>query len=205
MRRFEIINWFIKEYEYKSYLEIGIDNPGNCFNHIECSLKASVDPAKGKTNGNHYCMTSDKYFSSSSMRFDIVFVDGLHESKQVLRDINNSLRCLNAGGTIVVHDCNPLSAVAAAPNRIGKGLWNGDVWKAFAHLRASNLYLKMATVDTDHGCGIIQNTLCAGGYKKHLPYNGPRETYQNLDDNRARLLNLITPNRMKENFAHVTK
>lgn len=36
--------------------------------------------------------------------FDIVFVDGLHEWKQALRDVEHALAVLKPNGTIVVHD-----------------------------------------------------------------------------------------------------
>ena len=44
MKRHDIINLLIDERGYKSYLEIGLDNPYLNFVHINCELKESVDP-----------------------------------------------------------------------------------------------------------------------------------------------------------------
>ena len=52
-------------------------------------------------------MTSDAFFLQNKQLFDLIFIDGLHHSHQVLRDINNALRWLSPSGTIVLHDCNP--------------------------------------------------------------------------------------------------
>jgi len=39
--------------------------------------------------------------------YDVIFIDGLHYYKQVLKDIKNSLKILNKDGFILVHDCLP--------------------------------------------------------------------------------------------------
>ena len=58
-------------------------------------------------------MTSDAFFSQNNQIFDLIFIDGLHYSHQVLRDINNALRWLSPTGTIVLHDCNPSTEARA--------------------------------------------------------------------------------------------
>ena len=52
-------------------------------------------------------MTSDEFFEQNKEKFDIVFIDGLHHSEQVYKDILNSLNILNEDGTIICHDMNP--------------------------------------------------------------------------------------------------
>ena len=44
MNRTEIINRLIEKSNYKNYLEIGLDNPDNNYNHIVCENKECVDP-----------------------------------------------------------------------------------------------------------------------------------------------------------------
>ena len=44
MDRIEIINSIARNFECESYLEIGLRNPEECFNLIECENKDSVDP-----------------------------------------------------------------------------------------------------------------------------------------------------------------
>lgn len=58
-------------------------------------------------------MTSDDFFASNTRTFDLVFIDGLYEAHQVLKYINNALRFLNPNGTILMHDCNPLSEISS--------------------------------------------------------------------------------------------
>lgn len=95
-------------------------------------------------------MSSDTFFDKehtflSKTGLDIAFIDGLHTFSQTLKDVQNTLRYLNKKGVIVLHDCNPLSEVAALPAKsireIQKlnppgftGIWNGDVWKTIAYL-----------------------------------------------------------------------
>ena len=52
-------------------------------------------------------MTSDDFFRDNKEKFDLIFIDGLHETNQVDRDIENSLKFINKGGTILLHDCLP--------------------------------------------------------------------------------------------------
>jgi hypothetical protein len=89
--------------------------------------------------------TSDSFFANTRDRFDLVFLDGLHEFQQTLRDVLNALEILNDGGLIVVDDSVPIDEFSAIPDqsealsrRIQSGSdrreWNGDVFKAVAFL-----------------------------------------------------------------------
>jgi len=115
--RIDIINFLSNKFEYKNYLEIGIRNPWECFDHVQCENKDSVDPGF-ETNDNvaKYKYTSDEFFrvlenneldKETDFKWDVIFIDGLHTSYQVERDIKNSLNHLSENGTIVLHDCNP--------------------------------------------------------------------------------------------------
>jgi hypothetical protein len=107
-----------------------------------------VDPERGGT----LRMTSDEFFSLNQMTFDLVFIDGDHSAKQVMVDIENALRILIVGGTIVLHDCNP-----AFENRQfrGHGSYNGDVWKVLSYLRGKP-DLEVVTIDIDHGVAVLR-------------------------------------------------
>ena len=86
------------------------------------------------------------------------YIDGLHLSFQVLKDVQNSLQHLNPNGYIVLHDCNPPNIFLAREDYEINGeryLWNGTVWKALYNLRTNN-DLDVCTVDTDWGCGIVR-------------------------------------------------
>ena len=150
--RSNLINYLIGLYGYKSYLEIGVDIGAN-FEQVICDYKVGVDPAN-KYEKLTYNITSDEFFSMNTRKFDIVFIDGLHISEQVVKDIQNSLDVLNPKGTIVMHDCLPINEAAQSRERLGDH-WNGDVWKAFAHYR-KDPDLVMFTINTDQGLGFIK-------------------------------------------------
>ena len=150
--RSDLINFMTGLYGYKSYLEIGVDD-GRNFERVHCAYKVGVDPAD-KYDKITFNMTSDDFFVQNTETFDIIFIDGLHVSDQVIKDIENSLSVLNDKGTIIMHDCLPNSEAAQSRVRLGDH-WNGDVWKAFAHYR-SNPNLSMFTLDTDQGLGFIK-------------------------------------------------
>ena len=166
MKRYDFINALIKKNKYKTYLEIGVrDN--RCFDKIKIKDKSGVDPMqddwekKMQKEWNHekvlvkYRMTSDDYFSKHNHKYDIIFIDGLHENEQVYRDIQNSLKCLNPNGSIIMHDCLPLKEEHQNVPRISN-YWNGDVWKAFVRVRNERTDVEMSVIDTDCGLGFIQ-------------------------------------------------
>jgi hypothetical protein len=150
MNRIDLINYLIKVNKYNRYLEIGCrDN--SCFNNIEITTKIGVDPDKGGT----LKMTSDDYFKKYNDNFDIIFIDGLHYSEQVIKDVLSSIKILNKDGIIILHDCNPKKEKEASYPYSGTNIWNGDVWKAYLHFREYD-NLDMIMSDFDHGCGLIK-------------------------------------------------
>jgi hypothetical protein len=186
--RNHIINFLIQKNGYKTYLEIGSDQ-NTCFRWIKAEKKVSVDPAKNSKA--IYKCTSNKFFETNTNSFDIIFIDGLHEWKQVYMDIINSLYILNEGGVIVCHDMNPLTRdIQEIPRKNIE--WMGDCWKAWVKIRASVPDLTMHVVDTDCGCGVIQK-----GSQDLLKI--PKELdYSDLDKNREKWLNLISVDKFKE-------
>lgn len=183
MFRQDIINKIIQKYDYKSYLEIGVASPDATFNKINVAYKVSVDP---RTDYQYtYNLTSDDFFRANKENFDCIFIDGLHHSEQVYRDIKNSLKILNEGGTIVCHDMNPPSeASQIVPQAAGE--WCGDCWKAWMNLRFRHSDLSMFVVNTDYGVGIIRK-----GFQKRVPLSFDL-SYANFDKNRKEWLNLVT-------------
>lgn len=156
MTRTDIINNFIKDRNYKSYLEIGCFRNEN-FNKIIVDNKVSVDP--DKEAHATYCMTSDEFFKDNKDTFDIVFIDGLHEHSQVYRDICNSLEHLNTNGIIVMHDCMPKNEkMQLWDNKSHQHEeWTGDTWKAY-YKAYKELPYKVYVIDTDYGCGVIDTS-----------------------------------------------
>jgi len=182
--RSKIINRIIRCCNYEKYLEIGVMRKQLNFNNIQIEHKIGVDPGgEGFSEATH-TMTSDDYFKQNKESFDIVFIDGLHESRQVLNDILNALRFLNRGGTIVCHDMNPLLELCQRVPR-QTAIWNGDGWKAFVTLRMQREDLEMYVIDADYGLGIIRR-----GSQEKL--KKCKLTYKNLKKNRKVWLNLIS-------------
>ena len=94
-QRVHLIHYLIAKHNYQSYMEIGICDQG-ILNSILAACKVVVDP-----------LTSDDFFASNEKTFDLIFIDGVHGYEQVLRDVENSLRCLNPNGVIVMRHCLP--------------------------------------------------------------------------------------------------
>jgi hypothetical protein len=182
MLRNDIVNFLIKKVNAKKYLEIGICNGFN-FTSINCDYKVGVDPDSNTIATHH--MTSDEFFRQNTEKFDIIFIDGLHYSEQVLRDIVNSLDVLNDNGYIVCHDMNPEKEEYQLIPPAFNQPWTGDCWKAFVTLRQISENLEMFVVNTDYGCGVIRK-----GIQKRVKITESL-TYQNLDKNRKEWLNLI--------------
>lgn len=199
MLRFDIINYLISVNEYKSFLEIGTQARIN-FESISIDRKVCVDP--DPSSGSDYQITSDEFFKTHFEKFDIVFVDGLHHADFAYRDIVNSLKRLNPGGCVVVHDVIPFSYEAQViplekASDLGTIAWNGDVWKAWIKLRTERKDLVMDCVETDHGCGIISFTEPGKGDYLEEFQGG----YYHYDrDSIIRNLNLISPQDFVEKY-----
>lgn len=184
MIRTDIINYLVDRCKATSYLEIGVWNGVN-LNSIRCKHKVAVDPDP-LTAATIHC-TSDEFFESNSQKFDVIFIDGLHEHHQVYKDIVNSLACLNPGGYIVCHDMNPACEEFQRVPYSGKDIWNGDCWKALVQIRSERDDITVQTVDADYGCGIIYKSPSSC-----LDLQGLAITYDNFDKNRKNWLNLIS-------------
>jgi hypothetical protein len=164
MHRADVINHIIKtsDYDYRNYLEIGVRFPKDTFNKINIEHKDGVDPAPRGPEVN-YPITSDKFFEfikgREDIKYDVIFIDGLHLEEQVDKDIQNSLNHLTNNGVIVMHDCNPINEFRQRDVYEVNGefpAWNGTVWKSWVKMRCTRLDLKMFVIDTDHGCGVIR-------------------------------------------------
>ena len=176
MTRWEIINAIIADRGYTSFLEIGTQK-GATINRVNTPVKVSVDPDP-RTNAT-YIMTSDQYFQEHKDRFDLVFVDGLHECSQAYRDVQNALKILNRGGVIVMHDCHPESREMQEPYH-GQYFWTGDVWKAFVKARAELPY-EIYVIDQDFGCGIIDTAKKKTKDTSGLPTDMARMRYEDFE------------------------
>ena len=160
MDRVKLITFFINKFNYKKYLEIGFGD-GHTFKRINIESKVSVDTVTNNQDGPTFKGTSDEFFEQNTEKFDIVFIDGLHLSGQVDKDIKNSLNALSDNGTVVLHDCDP-------PNRekelahfkfgLNKKFRCGDAWKSIVKFRSLNNG-NGVVISQDMGLGIIRKGL----------------------------------------------
>lgn len=156
LRRLDILQRFVERFGYASYLEIGVAG-GATFKHLPITDKVGVDPNWRlwyALDRRVKKTTSDRFFAKNRRRFDLIFIDGLHVAEQANRDITNALETLAPGGTIVVHDCMPMTKEQQVVPRVQTS-WTGDVWRAF--LKASqDPGLDTLILDTNRGCGVIR-------------------------------------------------
>ena len=209
--RSTIINTLLQHTAGLNYLEIGVRNPEHNFNKIKCKNKYSVDPGyEFKSNPATYKMTSDAFFKklknndldiSPELKFDVIFIDGLHTAEQVDKDITNSLKFLRKIGCVVLHDCNPPTEFHQREcfdfkNSPARQFWNGTTWKAYYKYR-HNQNLFSGCFDTDWGVAVLS--------QKPYPMFNNLNTIENsyfeyslLHANRKRYLNLIDFSKWKE-------
>lgn len=174
--RHAFISKAIAMYDNCKYLEIGVaDNI--VFNSIPLSIenKYGVDPVEG---GN-YRMTSNEFFKQNSdLKFDVIFIDGLHEYEQCQKDCLNSMKHLKEGGIIFFHDFLPRSFLEECVPR-KQTAWTGDVWKVAVELNNSfNVEFKIINIDM--GIGVLKinknskyqkiDNLKNEGFKEYLDY-----------------------------------
>ncbi len=110
-KRTEVINFLLSLFKGETcYLEIGVRNPEHNYKHIQANTKYSVDPGiEFKERSIDFKMTSDSFFDklnkneilSKDIKFDVIFIDGLHLAEQVALDIKNSLDFIKDDGFIV--------------------------------------------------------------------------------------------------------
>lgn len=194
-KRYDLINYIAEQYDSNDYLEIGV-NDGSCIRKIRIPNKDGVDPSPNSELGFgepvpeiNYQVTSDYFFDNYAYKkYDVIFIDGLHHAEQVDVDIQNSLKYLNDGGFILLHDCNPPEyEIQLVPRQ--SGIWNGDVWKSIVKLRCTDSTLKINVIDTDWGIGLItkgeQEIYTKASLEECLEWNY-------FDLNRDEILNIIS-------------
>jgi hypothetical protein len=198
IKRYNIINYLIEKYKLINYLEIGVFK-GENIREIKAPHKDGVDPgAEGYTPPEvNYPMGSNEFFKliegHDEIKYDIIFIDGLHHADQVEKDIKNSLKHIIDGGFILLHDCNPVSYEAQLIPRQTIA-WNGDTWKAFVDFKSNNPTYDCCVVDTDFGVGFIKNI----GTKYQI--NNRINDWDYFNSNRKQLLNLITWDEFKATY-----
>ena len=93
-----------------------------------------------------------------NVKFDLIYLDGLHTFEQTLLDLLNSMQFLSPKGLIIVDDVYPSDYLASLPNhqlmlelkaQIGDAdrNWMGDVYKTIAFARKFLTNFNFATTE----------------------------------------------------------
>jgi Methyltransferase domain len=186
--RTELINFLISVRGLDSYLEIGLGDGGNLAQVI-APIRQSVDPNAEAT----YWMSSDDFFAQDHglERYDLIFIDGLHEEDQCLRDLGNSLQRLSEEGFIVAHDANPPTEWHQRPlTDFEPGSeWNGAVWRALVRFRHAHPEVELRTFDIDWGCAVLWR--CTERSSSAWQGRLPNLDWNYFDAHRHELLSLV--------------
>jgi hypothetical protein len=207
--KMQIVNLLAAFHGHTSFLEIATGSTGQKFEELDRSLFKKCHRLGYNLQGSH---DSDVEFRSDTLdisecvsqiesrgeRYDIIFVDPYHDYECSWRDLEFAHRNLNAGGTMVVHDCLPPSGgPIISPTQV-TGEWCGLTFIAYVDfLMKQNVCF--ATVDCDYGCGIIRNI--AGGREcfgeLRFGWNEARRNHERafemLSAHKNTLLNLVDP------------
>lgn len=151
-----------------TYLEIGIGQGDSQICFRGARRRIGVDPAPRVSEDilaqfEFHRTTSDAYFATLDSgpgrpRADIIFIDGLHESDQVLRDFANAETVAAPGALILFHDVMPVDPVSASKVRKSR-FWLGDCWRALHYLVHHRSDLDVAVVPAaPSGLALVRHT-----------------------------------------------
>jgi predicted O-methyltransferase YrrM len=134
----------------RSYLEIGVAD-GRTFLHVDFELRHAVDPKFRFDTRNHEAANcrffetgSDEFFqlfADAELKYDLIFLDGLHTFEQTFRDFCSTQAHCHDGTIWLIDDVVPSDPFSAIPSESlsrrfrkqqhgsGKGPWHGDVFK----------------------------------------------------------------------------
>ena len=151
------------------YLEVGVWY-GYTLENVRIPERWGVDPAPlfdlGRLPRGNLVFpgSSDEFFEKldATLRFDLVFLDGLHTWQQTYVDLINSLRHLSDAGAILIDDVIPSDKYSAIPDqeramreRRSAGIldsrWHGDVFKVLFVVRDHVPGLRWCVIDEQQG------------------------------------------------------
>ena len=177
IQREEVIQPLLDLFEQPHYLEIGVFE-GKTFHALHAERRVGVDPEfpfslgqarREHPNAEYHMATSDEYFGrivAPGERFDVVFLDGLHQFEQTLRDLLNALCFVRPDGIIVIDDVKPFDYLAAIEGREkwmevrrkiapDKPLWMGDVYRLVFFIESFLQQYRFMTVAETHGQAVL--------------------------------------------------
>ena len=204
------INKILSIIKGTKYLEIGV-NQGFTFEGVSAKTKVGVDPVKKvitSKNEVFFKMYSDDYFEINRHKYDLIFIDGLHEYRQVLKDIVNALNTLTRTGVVLVDDVIPSDNIRASKKislfteseKIdlikGNFSWQGDVYKAVFLL--TSLYTDSLNFATLIDGGHFQMIIWKKEYNTEIKFPSAMSLTKFDDENLLFKLNSQIPANWRE-------
>ena len=140
-----IIN-YVSLFKIQKYLELGL-YIGETYNQI-CDIVpicVGVDIINyGITKGEFYLMSTHDFFIINKLTFDVIFIDADHQFNNVKEDLLKSLNILQLGGTIFLHDTDPIDNKYIDPG------YCGDAYKINQYIRNECIDLDMIILPIGH-------------------------------------------------------
>ena len=167
------INFLADRFNARSYLEIGV-HKGDTFLNVAIKNRFAVDPAFKfeyrhlESDSCHFFpVASDLFFESlksgsfnnipPDIKFDLIFIDGLHIYENAFRDFINSILFSHTNTIWIIDDTIPSDPYSSIPDnalsyqyRARAGLidrpWHGDVYKCIFALHDFYMDFSYATI-----------------------------------------------------------
>lgn len=113
MNYVDVIYAIVNSTNCKLYLELGCQFANTTKRMIAQNRKVIGVDIKQQFNMDNffyfYPETTDKFFEHFNEKPDIIFIDADHSFESVKKDFVNSIKVLNEGGIIFMHDTDPNS------------------------------------------------------------------------------------------------
>lgn len=152
----DFLHWYCKWFT-PSFLEVGCLGGDLCMS-LNTSRSLGIDinlhpdwkvyTQRSGGRAQFLQMSSDEYFSKINDKFGLIFIDGDHRKDQVIRDVYNSLKVLEDGGMIALHDTYPPTPADTEENLCG------TAYKAAISLRSTGNF-EMFTFPVTYGLTLL--------------------------------------------------
>jgi len=125
MNHIKIIQATAQHTKYESYLELGVADGAHfaaIAPHMTRAHAVDITDSRHptlKAFGEFFLMSTDEYFAKDRGGFDIIFIDANHDIDFASADLANSLKILNWGGVIFMHDTDPENEALSASRFCG--------------------------------------------------------------------------------------
>jgi predicted O-methyltransferase YrrM len=162
-----IIKNIIKYSGCQNYLELGIYEGHTFFqiaNIVSNAVAVDINDLRNeqqKKEKHTFCkMSTNDFFCINKDNFDVIFIDADHKIDSVIKDFENSYKCLNKYGMIFIHDTDPMLP------EYEKDIYCGDSYKIIEYIETQHKELNIITLPvTVAGLSIVMRKCDRRTYK----------------------------------------